>query len=168
MAILLGTYEIMSSKEIKDFLEQIHQQWGCRFDQKKEYGYLRSQKNKVHLINRDVTQHLDLDSLRQLRIDRPRMYIAELGSGSVRLSIEGSQLIGHLATKNVVWVSEHEMRLWLKGEALEKKVTETGYVIIAYKNHDRIDFLGCGRVHADQKTIANFIPKTRTVLNDSF
>ena len=116
MALLVGTYEIMSSKEIKDFLEQLHQQWGCRFDPKKEYGYLRSLKNKVHLINRDVPQHLDLDMLRQLRIDRPGMYIAELESGSVRLSIEGSQLIGPLATKNVVWVNEQEMRLWLNGQ----------------------------------------------------
>ncbi len=160
----LGLYTVMGAKEVKQFLAAIAARWGYAFDAERKYGYLLSKKNKVHLINRDAVAHLE-PGLGQLHIDRPGLYFAKITPGGVRLSIEGSQLVGPGATKNVIFVDDRECFLWLKGELLEKTVSETGFVIIAHKK-GRIDFLGCGKVHADQKKIANYIPKTRTVLRN--
>ena len=159
---------ILAAKQVKDIHEKIRAQWGCSFDTDKKYGYLLSRKNKIHLINRDLTQHLGLDVIGALRTDRAGMYFGEPTPGGLRLSIEGSQLVGPAATKNVLFISDSEMALWLKGEPLEKEnpITESGFVIIAWRNTVGTDFVGCGRVHADHQMIANFIPKTRTVLSN--
>ncbi len=161
-----GLYTLFGSKPAKEFHETIHRQWGCLFDEKKQFGYLLSRKDKVHLINRGLVSHLDLPLLAQLRIDRPGLYFGELMPGGLRLSIEGSQLVGPLATKNVLFVSDKEKDLWLKGEPLEKNVPESGFVIIAHQTPLGTDFLGCCRVHADHQHVANFIPKTRMNLSD--
>ncbi|MDO8642810.1 MAG: hypothetical protein Q7R76_04480 [Candidatus Woesearchaeota archaeon] len=158
---------ILPSKQVKEIHEHLLRQWGCSFDDKKKYGYLLSRKEKIYLINRNVTSTLDLDILISLRIDRMGMYFGEQVPGGLRLSIEGSQLVGPHATKNVLTISDTEKSLWLKGEPLEKHVDEQGFVIIACPAGDRTDFLGCGRVHADHEKVANFIPKTRTLLSSN-
>lgn len=86
------------------------------------------------------------------------MYIGEFKKGELRLSIEGSQLIGPHAKKNVVELDRNELRQWLRGEDLIKEVKEEGYVIMKSNN----DFVGCGRVKEGK--ILNFVPKARRLL----
>ena len=73
----------------------------------------------------------------------------------IRLSIEGSQLIGPKAKKNIVELNDKEAKEWLKGIDLDKKTNNNGFVLIKHKN----DFIGCGKQMKDK--ILNYVPKIR-------
>jgi NOL1/NOP2/fmu family ribosome biogenesis protein len=88
------------------------------------------------------------------------LYFAETGDDRVRLSIEGSQIIGKIATKNILEVDEETAKKWIKGGDIPSEQEFEGFVII--KNGS--DFLGCGKYR--QKTILNFIPKARRIKGD--
>ncbi|MBW2979833.1 hypothetical protein KY360_00270 [Candidatus Woesearchaeota archaeon] len=142
--------KILNKKQIKNLLELIKNQWGC--DVELDYVFLINQKNKVFLANREL---FDVD-LKKLRVNSLGLYFGEqVNEKEFRLSIEGSQLIGPKATKNVVELDDSEARLWLKGEDIEKEVDCNGFVII--KNSD--DYMGSGKIK-DNK-ILNYVPKTR-------
>ena len=102
-------------------------------------------------INKDIAKI----SLDKIRINSIGLYIAELKNNEVRLSIEGSQIIGPKAKKNVIELEEKNEREWLKGRDIELKTKEKGFVIL--KNKD--NYLGSGKVK--QNNILNFIPKIR-------
>ena len=142
--------KILNKKEIKNILELIKNQWGC--DVELDYAFLINQKNKIFLANKEI---FDID-LKRIRINSIGIYFGEhLNEKELRLSIEGSQLIGPKATRNVVELDDSEMKNWLKGEDLEKETNEKGFVIL--KHND--DYLGTGK--AKENRILNYVPKTR-------
>lgn len=146
--------EILNTKQIKEIKNLIKEQWGCDF--RTELAFLLSSKSKVYLVNRDIAR---IESSK-LRIEVIGLYFGELKNEELRLSIEGSQMIGPLAKKNVVELDERESRTWLKGYDLEKEARAEGFAILKYDN----DFLGTGKVK--DKKILNFVPKNRRILSD--
>ena len=58
------------------------------------------------------------------------MYIAEWREHEVRLSIEGSQLVGPFCSKNVLEVDTKTAREWLKGVDIDYNGELEGFVII--------------------------------------
>ena len=76
----------------------------------------------------------------------------------LRLSIEGSQIMGPYAKKNVLELSKEASRDWLKGRDLAVETDCSGFVIV--KSGD--DFMGCGKVK-DNKLL-NFVPKIRRIV----
>ena len=94
----------------------------------------------------------------KLRMDSMGLYFGTLAKGGLRLSIDGSQLIGPLAKKNVLEVDKKEMRCWLKGNELEKQVEMEGYIIMKCEK----DYLGCG--FPKNGRIMTFVPKSRRIL----
>ncbi|MBI1971078.1 hypothetical protein HYS47_04990 [Candidatus Woesearchaeota archaeon] len=146
--------KILNSKEVKHIKAIISGQWGsCP---PLDYVWLMNAKEKIYLVTRDIIR-IDLS---KLRVDSYGIYFGEVKNMEVmRLSIEGSQLIGPSATKNVIDVSKEHMRQWLKGEDLSVTVSGVdGFVIIKYQD----DFLGCGKYKEGK--ILNHIPKTRRIL----
>src|SRR3989338_7405418 len=76
----------------------------------------------------------------------------------IRLSIEGSQIIGSKAAKNIIELNEGETKLWFKGVDLEKDCKDcSGFVILKHKG----DFLGTGK--CTNNKILNYVGKTRRV-----
>ncbi len=146
--------KILNSKEIKEIKEIIKNQWGCDF--KTDLAFLLSSNNRIYVVSRDIAK-LDLSKLNTEVIG---MYFGELKDEQVRLSIEGSQLIGPIAKKNVVEINEKEYRTWLKGYDLEKETDAEGYAIVRFKS----DFIGAARIK-DGKVL-NFVPKNRRILAD--
>ena len=69
------------------------------------------------------------------------------------MSIEGSQLIGKYATKNIIEISDEELRYWFNGEPLVRDIS--GFFLIRYKT----DFIGCG--YSKEGKIINYVPKER-------
>ena len=61
-----------------------------------DYAYLISEKNKIYIVSKDISK-LDLN---KLRIDRYGLYLGEMKDGSLRLSMEASQLLFQEAKKN--------------------------------------------------------------------
>ncbi len=141
--------KVLERKDKKRFLELLNKQFG--FKAKLDYTFLINNKNKIFIVNKDIA-NIDLD---RIRINSAGLYIAELSNNEVRLSIEGSQLIGPGSIKNVVELEAKEAREWLKGKDIEKPVTEKGFIILKHQD----DFLGSGKVKENR--ILNFIPKIR-------
>ena len=85
------------------------------------------------------------------------LYFLNVSKG-LRLSIEGSQIIGKKATKNIHELGDNEIREWLKGYDLDCKGIN-GYKLIKHKD----DFYGVGFASNDK--IKNFVPKYRRIKN---
>jgi|SRR3989344_767685 len=124
---------------------------------------------------------LDEKEIRELEetifIERIGIYLAKIEeSGEIRLSIEGTQILGKQIKKNIIEIDEKLTEQWMKGseilfEDIEKSLTikssskgraigggiekPRGFVVIKYKN----EFLGTGK--ASEEKISNFIPKNR-------
>lgn len=146
-------YAILNAKEKKAINEMFANQWG--FVKKLDYVYILSRKNKLYFITRDLER---LDT-KNLRVNSLGVYIGEvLYDKELRLSVEGSQIIGAHATKNVVEITKDQMRSWLKGNDLDASLDSNAFVIIKHGD----DFLGCGK--AKDGRVLNFVPKTRRIL----
>lgn len=147
----MQTLEILNSKQIKEISALLKNQFEATFDFP---VLLKNSKEKLYVINRDISR-IDF---KKLKIDAMGLYFGEIKKGELRLSIEGSQLVGPNAKKNVVEIDDKLARLWLKGYDIPIKTDLKGYVIL--KNNK--DFLGCGKVAENR--ILNFVPKTRRIL----
>lgn len=84
-------------------------------------------------------------------------YFARIERDGLRLSIEGSYIVGPNAGKGVIEINKKTASLWMKGEDIPLEIDITGYVILKNGNY----YLGCGR--SNGKFIRNFIPKGRRI-----
>ncbi|MBR9699956.1 hypothetical protein GOV09_05855 [Candidatus Woesearchaeota archaeon] len=141
-------YKILNSREMKKTISLLE-----RFGYKKklDYAFLMNNKNRIFLVNKDF-RNIDTS---KLRVNNIGMYFGELHANEIRLSIEGSQLIGPDCSENILKLDDEDALDWLRGIDLSKEIEEKGYYLI--KNKD--DFLGCGK--AVDKKLLNYVPKNR-------
>ena len=142
--------QILNSKEKKEILKLIENQWAAKL--KLNCALLKNNKNRVFIINKDISKI----ELEKLRINSIGMYFCDLEHG-IRLSIEGSQIIGPKAAKNIVEIDEGQVKQWFQGEDLEINGNFDGFVIIKHNN----DFLGSGKFK-DGKVL-NYVGKSRRI-----
>ena len=150
--------QILNSKERKEFHRLLSEYYGV--DEVLDGALLRNEKKeKLYLFSKDLA-HFDTEGL---NIDAMGVYIGALARGRLRLTIEGSQLIGPKATKNTLALNKEETDAWLAGgnipiDILEADVSEIpdGTFLLI---HNGNDWIGCGR-KSDQ-FIYNYVPKTR-------
>jgi len=145
---------ILNKKEIKELLNEINTQWDTDLNLD-AYGVMKNEKNKIFISKRE-TFDIDFD---RLRVNSLGLYIGETEHG-IRLSIEGSELIGPFAKKNILEIDEEQRTQWLKGIDLENIKTEEkldGFIIIKNKE----DYLGSGKYKEGK--ILNFVPKVRRI-----
>ncbi|MFH1054214.1 MAG: hypothetical protein V1740_07380 [Candidatus Woesearchaeota archaeon] len=147
--------KILNKKETKPILNNLKIHFG--FDAKLDFVFLKSNKNRIYLVNRDISR-IDLS---RIRINTIGIYIGELVGSDLRLSIEGSQIIGPGSNKNIITTKFDEQLEWLKGNDLIKSDRDDGYKIIKHED----DFIGCGM--QKQGKILNFIPKIRRLALNS-
>lgn len=85
------------------------------------------------------------------------VYIAKKVPFGFSLSIEGSQVLGKYAKRNVISLDKGMALIWMKGEdiPLEGHVLERGTVIVRYK----WVFMGSG--YFDGKKVRNYVPGER-------
>lgn len=151
--VMIRFLKVLNSREKKKITEMIGAQWGFR--RKLDYAYLMNRKNKIFLVNPAIDR---IEDPKKLNIDSAGMYFGELpNENEIRLSIEGSQIIGPHAKKNIVELEEEEARLWMTGQDLDKETDCRGFVIIK----SGTDFLGAGK--AKEGKILNYVPKTRRI-----
>ena len=141
--------KILNTKEVKEITGLLKEEFG--FEEKLNYVFLLNNRDRIYIINKDMTRI----NLENLRIDSMGLYFGELKNKTLRLSIEGSQIIGRGAKKNLIELDEKEMHEWLKGENLHKKMEKSAFVILKHKD----DILGCGRYKEGK--IFNYVPKER-------
>ncbi|MCS7129810.1 MAG: hypothetical protein NZ872_00135 [Archaeoglobaceae archaeon] len=81
------------------------------------------------------------------------IYFGKIEKDGLRLSIEGSFIVGRFAKKGVLEIHEREAIDWLNGKDL--KSDYKGYCILRWGEY----FLGCGK--GNGKVIKNYVPKDR-------
>lgn len=154
---LKESLRILNSREKKDINRKVIDQWGCEFD--KEMVFLMSNKNKLYIADSGIA-NIDTEGM---RVDNLGLYVATVDDKGIRLSIEGSQILGPKAIKNILEVDEAAMRQWFRGNDLQKEKIGSkdvsGFVILKHKD----DFIGCGKM--TEKGLLNFVPKTRRILS---
>ena len=139
-------YQVMNSKEVKVFHKKLEGQFGfkgrldCLFFEKKD---------KIYIISKG---YRDLD-VKKFNINSMGLYIAKEDLGGVRLSVEGSQLVGPKSSKNIVEVLDPKE--WMCGNDILVKEKLKNFVLVKYKK----DFLGCGFFKKGK--LLNYIPKSR-------
>jgi len=141
--------KVLERKDKKRFLELLKTQFN--FKEKLDYVFLTNNKNKIFIVNKEIA-NINLD---KIRINSIGLYIAEFRNNEVRLSIEGSQIIGPSSDKNIIELDDKQARDWLKGNDIEITSKTKEFVILKHKN----DYLGSGKATIDK--ILNFVPKTR-------
>ena len=144
--------KILNKKEIKKILSKVKVQWGAELDV--DYGFLLSPKNKIYIVGREMSE-IDLA---KLRVNNLGIYFGEMTKHSdLRLSIEGSQIVGVQAKKNVLELDKEQARAWFRGQDVDYEGNSEGFVILKHEK----DFIGCGK-HTKDK-ILNYVPKARRV-----
>ena len=145
---------IMSKKEVKEFLKKLKERFGFE-DEMDEFVFVQTKNGKIKILNKQVLS-LNLEGL---RVENVGLYFARWDGKEVRPSIEGSQIVGKKAKKNVLELSEDEAMEWMRGKNLEvgERSVEEGFVILKHKD----DFLGCGRYKNGR--ILSFVPKWRRI-----
>jgi len=143
---------ILNNKEIKKILKLIENQWDAKL--KLDYAFLKNNRNRIFIVNKDISKI----ELEKLRINSFGMYFCETRDSDIRLTIEGSQIVGPKATKNIVEISSEDVKKWLKGEDLEKECNNcNGFVILKHNS----DFLGTGKYKSG--SILNYVSKARRI-----
>ncbi|MBR9690289.1 hypothetical protein GOV08_01255 [Candidatus Woesearchaeota archaeon] len=142
-------WKFLNSKEIKNLLKKLKEQYG--FIQKLDYAFLKNEKRKVYLVSRDV----DKIDFEKLRINSMGSYFCEVNPDGVRLSVEGSQIVGPHASKNVVKIDDQ--RGWMKGFDIDFLGETKGFVIVKSGS----DFMGCAK-HKNN-ILLNYVPKERRI-----
>jgi len=156
--MIIRNAEVLNSKRIKGITNLLQQQWG--FHDRLNQGFLQKE-NDIFLVTIDI----DKIDLGEVNVNSLGLYFGELRHDTLRLSIEGSQIIGKKANKNVLSLNDEQLQQWLKGEDIELKENseiknsssdyENKFVIIKHNN----DFFGCGRIK--DGNLLNFVPKSR-------
>lgn len=157
----MADIEPLNAKQKKELYAILHDHFGTDF---KFPGYLFvSQKNKYYAIDeayKDVA-HLKINT------KVLGLYVAEINKfKEIRLSIEGSQLVGPTATKNVLELTQEEAEKFIRGEDLDvtdREVSDVYYITYTIDRFTKSrDYLGCGKVKEGK--LLNFISKGRRVV----
>jgi NOL1/NOP2/fmu family ribosome biogenesis protein len=93
----------------------------------------------------------------QLKISdtgRRGIYFGRIESDGIRLTIEGSFLVGPKATKNFIELDDERARRYLAGESVEVEVPD-GWVILKWRSY----YLGSAK--AKNGKLLNYVPKER-------
>lgn len=149
--------KILNNREARKVLKEIEEHWACKLGEILEtHSLIISKKKKIYLIHRDF-HSLPLD----MHINSIGSYVANVRDAKLRLTIEGSELVGPKASKNVVEINDEEAQDWIRGKNLIGERDVSGFVIVKYVHKHGIDFMGCG--HYKNDIVTNFVPKTRRI-----
>lgn len=143
---------VLNSRDVKHIYEQLEQQYG--FKEKLPYAFLKNNQDKLYIIHRDVDE---IDA-QDLHIDTLGLYFATQYPEALRLSMEGSQILGVNAHKNILDLTKEQTKSWFRGEDLEVPSELNGFQIL----RSGPDYLGCGK--ASKGKLYNYLPKTRRII----
>ncbi len=141
----------LDKKETKKIIDDLEDYYGIK-DLKLDYILLKNNQDKIFIISKEFKSL----NAKDLRLNGAGLYFLNVSKG-LRLSIEGSQIIGKSATKNIHEIRNEELKNWLMGYDLDCDESLKGYNIIKNKN----DIYGIG--HASNGKIRNFIPRERRI-----
>lgn len=141
----------LSSKDVRELCDTLHKQFGTAFDTSLVW-YLHTKHDDLYLVSGCV-RTVSFDTL---RVNNMGLYVAHImPDKTIRLSVEGSQLLGKTATRNVVDITQQQAAAWMNGEHISCDASIEGFVIVRYGS----DYLGSGKARSGE--LINFVPKSR-------
>jgi NOL1/NOP2/fmu family ribosome biogenesis protein len=158
----MQSLKFLNSKEKKEIMNSIISLYG--FSGKLDGSLLVNSKEKLYLLA--GSEFLQDGKDQGLRIDRAGLYIGTITPSGIRLSVEGSQMVGPHATKNVLTINQAHLDPWVKGQDFlleEDELAQTGGKNGLYILKLGDDYLGCTIVK-DNK-VWNCLSKNRRVKN---
>ena len=144
----------LTRKEMREINSLLEEQHGCNFDLD-NYHYMETVKGDLNMISRDV-ERVDYNNINEVAAG---LYVADI-KGQFRLSLEGTQLLGKKANKNIIELDEEEWTRWILREDISSErfnTLEKGYYIIRHKE----DYFGCGFIQEGK--LKSFVPKSRSL-----
>jgi NOL1/NOP2/fmu family ribosome biogenesis protein len=158
----IGNLKILNSRETKHIVEIMSEQYGYEYKKAAhEYAFLMNKDNRIYLVSRNI----EIMPYHEFKIDSVGMYLGELYKESLRLSIEGAQMIGPDATKSVIELDDEQMVEWIKGKDIDLEFEDSKHFLIV-KNVNKItgktDFIGTGK-YKDGKLL-NYVSKSRRLV----
>lgn len=148
---------ILNSKDKKHIRQHLTLEFGITSLPDNMVFFCLNKKERVYACNKEI---FDVEQ-ESLRVNSFGLYFGTFMPDGFRLSIEGVQLIGHLANKNVFLIDDSQFEAYLKGENLDcfQEEFQKEYVIVKHDN----DFLGVGKVK--NNIFTNHLPKSRQLKN---
>lgn len=143
--------QFLNSKETKLLKKVLITQYDYEGDF--DYALYKSEKNRVYTITKDLSRI----NYEIFRINQTGVYFCEAKDDGLRLSIEGSQIIGPHAKKNVIELDAPTARLWLKGQDIDYEGSSPNFVIIK----SGTDYMGSAK-HKNN-ILLNHVPKERRI-----
>jgi NOL1/NOP2/fmu family ribosome biogenesis protein len=144
---------ILKSKEIKQILSKIEEHWDTEVDlSPNDYVFITNNKDRINIVKKEVFNV-------EVRPYALGIYFGNIVKDGFRLSLEGSQIVGEKAKKNIVEINREQASKWMSGEDIEVGEINTvkDYVLIKFEN----DILGCGKYK--ENYILNYVPKPRRI-----
>jgi len=150
--------KVLNSKEIKKIEEILTRNYSCDFKLREYFVFINSD-DKLWIVSKDIVK-FETENLR--RINSMGLYFGRLKKNNkISLSIEGCQLIGKTAKKNIVIVNEENMKKFFNGNDIvgeQINCEVNNFVLVKFKD----DFIGMG-ILRDGK-IENLLPKSRRLI----
>lgn len=160
-------YNILNSKETKNILEKLESQFGWDVIKSElDFAFLTNNDNRIYVVTKDLGK-IPFDDM---KIDSAGIYFGEIYKDQIRLSIEGAQIVGAKASKNVFELTKEQMNDWIMGKDIDFEDTGSGFIIVEYLNPKtaKKDILGCGKYNKQTGKLVNYVSKSRrlVVIND--
>ena len=148
----------LSEKERKFVIDLIKKQFDINEEVFSNYIFFKQRRNKIFIVEKQIYEFIKKNRLME-NILKFGIKIGTLQKNCFIFNVEGAQIFGKYAKKNVIEIDNKKMKEWLKGYDIELDVKDGVYII---KNGDYI--LGCGKVK--NKILKNRVPKERRILKD--
>lgn len=144
---------ILNSKDRKIIRQELDSQFGINELPDNLVYFCLNKKERVYACNKEI---FDVDN-HALRVNAFGLYFGTFMIDGFRLSLEGSQMIGPLATKNIFEINQDQRDQYILGEDLvcETEEFQTNYVLLKFED----DFLGVGKVK--NGIFHSHLPKSR-------
>jgi len=149
--------EKMSNEEKRELEGIIQKNYGTKI--KFREVLLKTKKGKIWMFYEDFPEVW----WKKLRINSVGLYLGKLKRNyKIKLSLEGAQIVGKYAEKNIIEVDEDELKRFLSGENIEKfypvNAERNNFVLVKHKD----DIVGVGILRDGY--VENLLPKIRRII----
>ena len=154
--------EILNKKEIQKIENILKKNYSSELNLK-EYLVLKNEIDEIWISSKEIA-NIDITNL---NVNSTGLYFGKLKDGDkISLSIEGCQLIGRTAKRNIAEIDDENLVRFMEGFDVKPKekidCEENNFVLIKYQD----DFVGTGILR--KNIIENKLPKSRRIFIQTF
>src|SRR3989344_2554803 len=136
----MESQKALSSKEAKEIKKILEENYG--YKHKLDYQFFMNEKEKIFIINREISNV----NLVDIKINSIGLYFGQWTKGLLRLSVEGSQIVGP-ESNNVLSIDGKQVSDWINGKDIDLEKDQEAnikYPFIIIKSNN--DYLGSGKI----------------------